>query len=492
MWFRIRTLALSFGLVWAAVSAAQSPTKLEPTKSAPAEAVRIVSLPPGPGPLTNPLKGWCSYSGPGTTHHEYSSLAFWYVSWRDLEPVKGQYKFAEWEATWDSALGSGKHVVLRVYLDYPGTSTGVPQWLIDQGCTMTPYNNENGQGLSPDYAYEPLVVGLEKLIAAMGARYNNNPRVACIQAGLLGFWGEWHTYPDQQLWAPLTTQERVLAAYKAAFPDKIVQARRADIPRGPGTWLGYHDDSLPYDTDCAVPNSCNPQSWLFLPNLRWQTQDTAWQTRCIAGELVSIPSTANSPYVWLSNQTPVLPVSVPPPGQTCWDFTRSMTSEAHFSWIGPWNPAQATPAGASAFGLPPAEFTSRVRDWNRQLGYEFRLDNVSHVALRSGKPCAIKLAGHNRGVAPFYYPWPVELALLDTSVQPAIVKQLIPTATDIRTWVPGAFSLSVTPTIAVPAGSYALAVGVRDPWKNVPSIAFANTLTTLDGWTILTTVKVQP
>ena len=62
------------------------------------------------------------------------------------------------------------------------------------------------------------MTALEGLISAMGKRYDRHPRVAFIQLGLLGFWGEWHTYPRNELFASEKTRRRVLEAYRKAFP----------------------------------------------------------------------------------------------------------------------------------------------------------------------------------------------------------------------------------------------------------------------------------
>lgn len=122
-------------------------------------------------------------------------MAFFYVSWRELEPNPGDRRFAQWESQkWNTPQAQGKHIVIRLYLDYPNLPTGVPQWVIDSGVAMRPYNIPGiGQGLAPDYDDPRLLVPLLNFIQALGARYNSNPRVAFVQLGTLGFWGEWHT-----------------------------------------------------------------------------------------------------------------------------------------------------------------------------------------------------------------------------------------------------------------------------------------------------------
>lgn len=155
----------------------------------------VVRPKPKAGPLNNPLKGWCPYTNAGDIHQPYS-MVFQYVSWRDLEPVKGEYRFEEWEKKWGVASAKGKHIVFRVYIDYPSRPSGLPEWLRKAGVAETAYTDYGG-GKSPDYDDERMIAGCERLIAALGKRYNSHPRVAFIELGLLGFWGEWHTYPRE-------------------------------------------------------------------------------------------------------------------------------------------------------------------------------------------------------------------------------------------------------------------------------------------------------
>ena len=61
----------------------------------------VVRPQPKPGPLDNPLKGWCPYTDAGVIHQPYS-MVFQYISWRELEPVENDFRFEEWEKTWKS------------------------------------------------------------------------------------------------------------------------------------------------------------------------------------------------------------------------------------------------------------------------------------------------------------------------------------------------------------------------------------------------------
>ena len=91
-------------------------------------------------------------------------------------------------------------------------------------------------------------------------------------------------------------------------------------------------------------------------------------------------------------------------------------------------------------------------------------------------------------MAPFYYPWPLEFTLLDAN---GVVAALERTKVDIRKWQPGDFAVSASIRADVAPGEYRLAVGIRDPWKDVPAIQFANALPVTKGWTELAKVHIK-
>lgn len=408
---------------------------------------KTLALPPGPSPLDNPLKGWCAYSDPGFVHSLPVSMAYFYASWRDLEPQPGKFDWAGFEKKWDSPLGKGKHVILRLFLEYPNQPTGLPQWVIDSGIKRTPYDTkEVGKGLCPDWDDPKLLDPLLRFIAAYGQRYNNNPRVAFLQLGTLGFWGEWHTWPVEKLMASLGTQKKVVAAYKAAFPDVPIHAR---YPH-PGTndsWLGYHDDMIPED-------SLGPDDWQFLPSLKKAGRTQNWKTAPFGGEMV--PGQAKK---WLGEG---------------WDRLRESVDTLHFSWIGPYCPANEANLTS--------EQKTRAEELIRRMGYNFRLTKLTYDRTPTGV-LQLQLDGINDGVAPFYRNWPVELAVLDASGNAVALTR---PKTDLRRWLPGPFSVKATLTSAPKTGK--IAIRVVDPWKNggSPPLRFANKLSTVSGgWTIL-------
>ena len=266
---------------------------------------------PAPGPLDNPLKGWCPYTTAGPVRQPYS-MVFRYLSWKELEPQRGKFAFQEWERALSAdPQARGKHVVLRVYADYPGRPTGLPSWLIEEGVKTTSYTDYGG-GSSPDYSDPRLVTGMESFIAALGRRYSRNPRISFVEIGMLGFWGEWHTFPHSDLFAPEDTQQRVIAAYRKAFPNTMLLARYPRGVAGRDERLGFHDDLFPMDTS-------GPEDWRFFSLLQAANRSETWQHAPIAGEMV--PGAAPE---WLGAE-----------------FSRTLeaATAGHFSWLGPYCPA---------------------------------------------------------------------------------------------------------------------------------------------------------
>ncbi len=411
----------------------------------------VVRPQPAEGPLNNPLKGWCPYPNAGQIQQPYS-MVFQYTSWRELEPAEGDFRFEEWEKSWDSKAASDKHIIFRVYVDYPKKPSGLPDWLRTAGVKETAYADYGG-GKSPDYDDPRMIAGMERLIAALGQRYNKDPRIAFIQLGLLGFWGEWHTYPRTELYASPETERQIIDAWRKAFPDKSLMVRNANGYAGRQEWIGFHDDMFPEDTD-------NGKDWSFLAGLKKANRTENWNVAVVGGEMV--PGKAER---WLGQD---------------FDTTLSMLERSHFTWVGPYCPALTR--------TTEEQFRRRSEQLVRKMGYEFQITEVTHsVIVKARQSVGFSLKGKNLGVAPFYYPWAVEWALLDSSNNVVSVHK---TDWDIRTWQPGEFAECIEFAVDVPPGKYRLALGIRDPWRNRPAIGFANDLNVTNGWTLVSEIQI--
>ena len=212
---------------------------------------------------------------------------------------------------------------------------------------------------------------------------------------------------------------------------------------------------FPEDTD-------NGKDWSFLAGLRASGRGDNWRRAAIGGEMV--PHRAGS---WLGEG---------------YEQTLAMVERGHFSWVGPYCPA------LSKSQTP--QFRERSEALVRKMGYQYRLTEVRHPAsVTSGGTASIAIRGINEGVAPFYYPWPVALGLIDEGGKLAAS---LPLDCNVRAWQPGPFVVEQAVKVDVPPGRYRLALGIRDPWTGRPAIAFANALPGHEGWTVLSSLEVGP
>ena len=123
------------------------------------------------------------------------------------------------------------------------------------------------KNLTPDYEHPALRKVLRQFIAELGRKYDGDPRIGFITAGLLGHWGEWHTYPQEKLFASKAVQAEVLDAYAAAFSATHVLLRypagaeNSSLAPNAERAFGYHDDSFAWAT---LDTGRKEDAWFYL------------------------------------------------------------------------------------------------------------------------------------------------------------------------------------------------------------------------------------
>jgi hypothetical protein len=416
-----------------------------------------VPLAYAPAPPDNPLKGFVPYLGerPGFPH----SMEWDYTRLSDVMKGPREFDWGPFEAKLEAAAARGHHFYARFYMEWPGRSTGVPQYLLDEGLTLRRWTNTNTQPWppavdhTPDYEDPRLRAALTSFIRAFGARYDGDPRLGFIGLGLLGTWGEWHNHPNHEWFASKTVQREVMDAYESAFSQTRLLARYPAGPEDPRyadnsrRRIGYHDDSFAW----ATVHTGRPQdNWFFESRLRQARATDKWRTQPIGGEV--------RPELWdcLFDEP-----SCAPPGQ---EFERAVTT-VHASWL--------AHQGLFRGPLDAATRTRTVRAAQR-LGYELHVtDAVCTLAPPDG-PLLVLLTVTNTGVAPFYYDWPVQLGAAND--QGRIVDRW-PTDWTLSGIVPGEPATAWGTRIHVDhlaPGPYQLLVRAPNRLPNGPPVRFAN------------------
>jgi len=177
----------------------------------------------------SPLKGFVTspewHTG-GYTNPQYnednieSTMEFYYIGLSDV--MTDMDTFPGFDTVIEPRLvasaARGKHSILRFYMDYPQPDidsyvSHTPQFLKDEpyNVLMTDWSSAdlNAVGSSPDYTDANLIMALTNFVSALGNRYDGDTRIGYIQLGLLGFWGEWHTWTGDSStdsWIPESTK----------------------------------------------------------------------------------------------------------------------------------------------------------------------------------------------------------------------------------------------------------------------------------------------
>ncbi|RAP73974.1 DUF4832 domain-containing protein [Paenibacillus montanisoli] len=398
-------------------------------------------------------------------------LAHANISWAELEPAKGVYAFDEIERDFNLALWKQKNVklVIRIVMDYPRKTAhkDIPQWLYEEiGKKGTIYDNRYGKGFSPDYANPLLIQYHRQLIKKLGERYNDDPAIAFVELGSLGHWGEWHTYDGNDTEKPIPFPKRAIAdkyvqPYIDYFTDKPLMMRRPHaIAKKNG--MGLFNDAFG-DREATIDEFLN---WYTNGYTNWLTKEEEpampdfWKNAPSGGEFSSDSSLLADDTI----EEAILEAKL-----------------THVSWMGPYAPLKEPLGGP---------MQPNIDRFLNTIGYRFVITEESHEEeIQAGQPLHVQLSILNRGVAPFYFEWPLELSLTDET---GAIRTSMITGTDIRSWLPGhsVISAELPVPAGLPDGIYQVTAAILDPETGQPGIQLAISGKREDGRYLLGAVSI--
>jgi hypothetical protein len=362
-----------------------------------------------PAPPDNPLKGLVPYVEIDAWDQFPHSMEFHYFSIRDLMTGYETFNWSPIEKKLAVTQARGCQLIFRVIMEYPGKPNQVPQFLINEGVKFTKWKREAADGgdcHTPDYDDPRLRKALANFVAALGEKYDGDPRIGYVTAGILGLWGEWHNHPRTDLMAKKETQEIVMTAFEKAFTKTPVLLR---YPAGENDYhyapnanrrFGFHDDSF----DWATLETGRPaDDWFFMPLLKNAGALDRWKEVPIGGEI--------RPELWEKSFTE----NSHPKAQGFDECVR----QAHVSWL------MDTGLFSKRFPLPEKRKEKAIRSVQK-MGCEF------HIPRWRLEGDSIEIDIENRGVAPFYHDWPVELAAGDAILAKFDLRGILPGET--KTW----------------------------------------------------------
>jgi len=410
--------------------------------------------------LRNPLKGFTLIGGTyEETNHPWVSTTHTYIKWNELENHEsdGLDKIlAVSNEKWKDFASNNRKAIPRVYLHY--SADHEKYWPADMQ--------------TDDYTSKQFQERVVRLIERLGMAWDNDPRVAFVEMGIFGRWGEHHSP------APTPEMQKIVGdAFAAAFKNKKVSVRHnwSEFTQHP--FGEYWDSWAHYD-----------QMWRHGKSIhKVNTAKDRYLHNYIGGEVA---------YDWGNGDiqpgaTPTLSVSV----EKHRNFVINSIRWLHCTqlrWI-------------AAYDRNNAEAAAGAEDIQKAFGYRYVLNEVR---VGMNESLSISFDVTNEGSAPFYYDWPVEVSLLDPKTLTPVWTSTMKNA-DIRNWHPGSGwtepewthvggwttyvphenwnSSGITGwanppqkntveekfEVNIPEGNYVLSLAILDPAGNVPSLRFA-------------------
>ena len=392
--------------------------------------------------MPNPGRGWTTFnsfnSGYSNRYYPNSTIAYFRLTWRQLEAKEGEIAFDLIDQAIEQCMMQDQKLALRIMPESYGFSgTGIPEWLINAGVQGVWYRDRNDSLIfMPDFD-DPLYLNhVERVIKALGGRYDGEPHLDHIDIGFVGHWGEWHICHADDHGATMPTFEnakKYIDWHLQAFAHTPVMALIGSPGEKPRAILEYavqHGTGWRLDCWGDYREGWNHMQDHYPIRLEQANTGETWKQAPVALE------TCGTPSDWFL----AFPENI--------DAILDFAVEYHASVI-----------NAKSDSLPD-EWYKKFQEFTKKIGYRFRLDSISFPELViPGQTAFLESEWSNLGNAPVYYPYALTAKLTgDTTL-------FFSTPADITSWLPGRnlkASIKISPPPAAPEGRYELELGFVD------------------------------
>ena len=386
-------------------------------------------------------------------HHPQTSIAYWRVYWRYLEPEKGHYRWDLLDQALNEAHKRKQTLLLRVppYGRKRDDKTDVPDWY-----RKMIGDENNWQARSPRDKWlvdpeNPLYAEYYgAFIRALAARYDGHPDLEGMDLGIVGSWGE----GDGSELRKRETMEKLVKAYTDSFRETPLVALLMDEKSNK---FISSQQQVGWRVDCLGDLGFKSNRWCHMYDLYPETiieygvQDD-----------------------WKKS-----PVSL----EICGTFRRWRDKEGYDVKQVKYIFDQALKWHISSFNAKsspvPEEWEPLVNEWLKKMGYRYVLRRFSYPeTIDSNGKLTFQTWWENKGVAPVYKDF-----LLAFRLKNKKGTRIILTDADIRTWLPGdiVYNSAVYIPSGTQAGTYDIQIGIVDRTSHQPKIKLAIEGITSDG-----------
>ncbi|MFZ4726154.1 MAG: DUF4832 domain-containing protein, partial [Paludibacter sp.] len=373
--------------------------------------------------------------------------------WSDVEKSQGVYDFSLFEAEAQIAKnnpdGRGLYGFAVRCLD-SGVDHCYPAYLDG---LMSSWYSAKYKCWVPDWNDPQFLERQDSLVAALGRKYNKDPRVGYVEIRSFGNWGEWHmsgfeTPPYPVIKITKATIQHMIDTYIKAFPDKQIITLNDDV--------GGLEYALT-KTDLKYPIGWRRDSWP-------------------SGIMDYVKNATTWPIV--SERWKIAPVLIESIETKYFTFSSALPQvvDYHVSSIG----GNFDPSQWNAFS---AGFKDTIVNCIKYSGYRYIIRSVSSPdVFVPGQTINLKSEWSNVGIAPIYRDWKITYRITNQSTGALVLE--IPSAIDLRKLLPTYshatkvdnpvfFDDSFVLPNSFVKGNYNLEVIVSDPTSYLPPLKLA-------------------
>ncbi len=390
-------------------------------------------------------------------NHPMTSLAYFRVYWKFLEPARGQYRFDLIDAALKTAGQRNQTLLLRFAPYGTGPDNDVPDWYRamlgpeKEGEKKLPVGKWRTDPEDPRY-----VEHFGGMVRAMGKRYDGHPLLESVDLAIVGAWGE--GAGSEQL--TQKTREALVDCYLDGFKKTDLIMLLTDEKTNK---YGLSKRDVGWRVDCLGDMGGFSKTWCHMCDYYPQAiinfgMKDAWQKAPVSLEVC-----------WVMQHWKDMGWDV--------DYIIDQSLKWHISSFN---------AKSSAV---PKEWWPQVNRWLKRMGYRLVLRKFTcRGTVKPGADLGFTSWWENKGVAPCYHPF--RLALRLKSPDRSII---LPTGADIRTWLPGdsLYDGAVTIPADAPPGQYELQLGILDVKTDRPRVKLAIAGVDAEGWYPLGTLRIQ-
>ncbi len=394
--------------------------------------------------------------------HPMTSIAYFRIYWRYLEPEMGKYNWHMIDKALKIAHERQQTLLIRI-APYGGGPDDVPDWYRSMvgGPELWPeHEGWRVDANDPRYAEH-----FGRFIAAFGKYYDGHPDLESVDLSIVGFWGEGSgsTMLTQE------TRENLVNAYTDNFKKTPLIMLLTDAKTNK---YGLSQANVGWRVDCIgdigypVNDKGNPvwaHHYNYYPQglINFGMKD-AWEKAPISLEICHV----------LKQWKEVRGFSV--------DDVNYIIDETLKWHISSFN--------AKSSGVP-EEWKPLIDRWLKKMGYRFVLSSFTFPeSVAPNEKLNFQSWWDNKGVAPIYKKYLLAIRLTNEKRSEVII-----TDADINSWLPGdnLYDDAVFIPFDMPSGMYQLQIGIVDRQSHEPKVNLAIEGRDKEGWYSLGKMEIK-